>query len=189
MIPELIALTTFRQEHALVLRDKVTFTYEKYGDFFLIGSDESGTFFNCLYHKRPTKDFQAFGGHAFDIQLKNGEIIHCNGQWWDGGSENVEKILGIDLVSVAYSDVESLQDCYVYSGAMGAKDKIDALIGQYTGKVYGYNEFERAYWNREHVTEQHDGFTRSYSKRVKNPDFVNEASADTHHNDDPASIF
>src|SRR5690606_8620689 len=109
-----------------------------------------------------------------DLKLTNGETIHCYGQWWDGGDLMASEILGVELVPVTFNDVNSLEACYVYHGASGIKDKVEALVDAYQGRVFEYREFEKAYWNTKRVVEEHEGYTQSYVQKVKNPYFVNE---------------
>lgn len=169
---KVIAITKFNQGHALVLRDKIKFNYEKHGNI-LIGIDDTGTFVDCLIYERPTAGFKAFGGREFNIELTNGETVHCNGQWWHGGFEKAEKILGSKLVSATVRDIESLEGCYVFSGCCAIKDKYQELIDNYEGRIFGNREFENLYWNKVHVEEKRDDRTISYMKKVKNPDFKN----------------
>lgn len=169
---EVIALTKFNEGLAIVLRDAIKFNYEKHGDV-IIGFDDTKTFVNCLFYERPTEHFKAFAGREFTIELTNGDIIECNGQWWSGRYDKAEKIIGAELTRVTANDIESLERCYVYTGCCGIKEKVEEMINNYKGKVFGYFEFEDSYWIKESVKEVGDGFTRSYMKKIKNPKFEN----------------
>jgi len=173
---EVIALTRMNGGLAIVLKDKVNFKYEKHGDI-IIGLDDTETFVDCLYYERPIGRFKAFGGREFDINLINGEIIKCNGQWWHGGIKKVSEILNDELISVTMKDIESLEECYVYSGCYGIKRKVDEMINNYNGKIFDYYEFESSYWNKVHYEEIKEGKSGRYKisgmRKVKNPDFVN----------------
>lgn len=79
MAEKVIAVVKINNGEALVLKDKIEFKYQKH-DNLIIGIDESETFLDLYYYERPTPGFRAFGGHEFDIQLENGEVINCNGQ-------------------------------------------------------------------------------------------------------------
>ena len=139
---KLIALVKFNNEIALVLQDKIQKRYNRYDDL-LIGIDDTGTFIDCLYYETPIGRFEAFGGREFDIPLENGGIIHCSGQWWSGGSRKAEKILNKKLCKVVYNDIESLRECYVYSGDCAIEESLQELLATYNGKIYEYSEFNR----------------------------------------------
>lgn len=94
------------------------------------------------YYERPTPGFQAFGGRKFDIRLESGEIIHCNGQWWDGGYRKAAELLGEELVHATYNDIDSLKNCYVFYGAAAIKSRLEELNKKYNGDIHGYWEYE-----------------------------------------------
>lgn len=148
---ELAALVKFNNSKAFVLKDKVKLRYTRHGNI-LIGIDDSGTFVDCLYYETPHGAFRAFAGREFDIPLENGEVIHCNGQWWQGGAEKAEEILGKNLVSATYGDMESLRKCYVYTGYCAIKEKLEELEATYNGKLYEYYEYEKVL-KESYVTE------------------------------------
>lgn len=137
---EVLTLVKFNSNVAMVLRDEISYKYTKYGDL-IIGTDQSGTFVRCYEYNRPSPGFFAFAGTDFDISLENGEIIHCYGQWWDGGYKRAAKILGCELVHVAYRSLEELKKCYVFIGTSANKDNLTTLINGYQGKVYRYKEY------------------------------------------------
>lgn len=139
---EVIALVKFNSGVALALKEKVNFKYNRHGNL-LIGIDDTGTFVNCLRYEEPWGRFKAFAGREFDIPLENGEVIHCNGQWWAGGSKTAEEILKDTLVHATYEDIDSLKRCYVYTGCHAVKGKLEKLIETYKGKTYEYYEFEK----------------------------------------------
>lgn len=138
----LIALVKFNNGVALVVKEKLNFTYTQH-DHIIIGIDDSGTFLQCFYYGAPSTYFKAFGGHEFDITLENGRVIHCNGQWWWGGGEKAEEILNKEIVEATVGDIESLKKCYVYTGVYAIKDKIKKLISGYSGKLYEYREYAK----------------------------------------------
>jgi len=139
---ELIAVVKFNQGEAFVLSDKVEFKYQQHGNL-IIGIDDSETFLDLYVYERPTPSFKAFGGHEFDIQLENGEVIHCNGQWWSGGIKQAEHILGKEITNVTYKSQQELKDCYVFTGCCAIKEKLEALRETYDGVVYEYREYEQ----------------------------------------------
>jgi len=139
---ELMALVKFNSGVALVMKNEIKFKYKKY-DNIIIGIDESETFVDCLYYEAPWGRFKAFAGREFDISLENGKIIHCNGQWWHGGSDQAEKILDKKIVGVTVNDIESLKKCYVFTGCFAIKENKDKLIESYHGNLYEYYEYEK----------------------------------------------
>ncbi|WP_342422921.1 hypothetical protein [Paenibacillus sp. FSL E2-0178] len=141
MINQIEAIVTFNDGFAYVLSNPVQFTYYKQGDL-IIGLDDTCTFVSCYYYSRPTMGFEAFGGREFDITLENGEVIHCNGQWWDGGYQKAEKFLGEELVRVTFEDIESLKKCYVFSGCTAIASSLSKLRETYDGEVQGYWAYE-----------------------------------------------
>lgn len=145
---EVEAVVRFNQGVAFVLKQDVEFTYYKHGSL-IIGLDPTCTFVKCYYYERPTPGFQAFGGREFDIHLENGEVIHCNGQWWDGGYIKAAELLGEELVHATYNDVESLKNCYVFYGASAIKSRIEAMKNTFNGTVQGYWEYEAIIKGRE----------------------------------------
>jgi len=142
MTYKVLAIVKFNNDIALVLDKKPIITYEQHGND-LIGFDESGTFYDFFYYDKPSGSFYAFAGSKFDLQLKNGDSIHCYGQWWSGISETARKTVGKEICHVTWQDVDSLRDCYVFSGQSCDKEKHDKLISSYNGKIYDYWEYEK----------------------------------------------
>lgn len=147
---ELMALVKFNSGKAFVIKEAVELKYVRHGNI-LIGMDESGTFVDCMYHETPRGNMKAFAGREFDIHLENGEVIHCNGQWWAGGMQKASVIIGKELTLVTYSDMASLKKCYVFSGHYAVKEKLDALEATYNGEIYDYHEYEKELGVRRHT--------------------------------------
>lgn len=145
---EVKAVVKFNQGIAFVLNKDVEFTYYKQGSL-IIGLDPTCTFVKCYHYERPTPGFSAFGGREFDIPLENGEVIHCNGQWWDGGYSKAAELLGEELISATYNDIKSLKNCYVFYGSAAIKGKVEELRSTYSGDVQGYYAFEAILNGRE----------------------------------------
>ncbi|OKP91880.1 hypothetical protein A3844_01845 [Paenibacillus helianthi] len=141
MTNQIEAIVTFNDGIAYVMSNPVEFTYYKEGNL-IIGLDETCTFVSCYYYSRPTLGFEAFGGREFDITLENGEVIHCNGQWWDGGYLKAEELLGETLVSVTYKDIEALKDCYVFYGCTAIANSLNKLRETSDSAVKGYWAYE-----------------------------------------------
>ena len=135
------AIVKFNDGIAYVLDKPVKFKYYKHGKL-IIGLDDSCTFVQCYHYDRPTPGFYAFGGHKFDLQLENGEIEHCYGQWWDGGYGEAEQLLGEEFIHVTYNTVDNLRNCYVFYGCCAIKSYLDDLRSSYSGKIHGYREYE-----------------------------------------------
>lgn len=121
--------------------EPIKYTYEKINEM-LIGSDETGIFYDCLFYEKPFGRFKAFGGREFDLPLKDGGTIHCSGQYWDGKSSRASDIKGINIIPCTCGYIEDLKKCYVYCGHYANMEKFQDLIEQYDGKIYEYHEYE-----------------------------------------------
>jgi hypothetical protein len=137
---KLQALVKFNNRVALAFDEKIKLTYRRL-DKFIYGTD--GTFYSCYYYEKPFGAFHAFGGSKFNIHLESGEVVECCGQWWDGGYDALSKILGIELVHATAKDIDSLKDCYVYSGYHADKSKLDEIISSHDGPVFPYFDYEK----------------------------------------------
>ncbi|WP_145153044.1 hypothetical protein [Paenibacillus xylanexedens] len=135
------AIVKFNQGIAFVLDNPVKYTYYKHGNL-IIGLDDTCTFVRCYYYDRPTPGFEAFGGHKFDITLDDGEVIHCHGQWWDGGYDRAAELLGEKLIHASYNTAEDLRNCYVFFGSKAVENSLDQLRKTYHGDVQGYWTYE-----------------------------------------------
>ncbi|MFQ3543485.1 hypothetical protein Q7A53_05315 [Halobacillus rhizosphaerae] len=145
---ELLALVKFNGRVALVMKDKIKLTYSKFDDV-IIGKDQTGVFFDCLYYEKPIGKWKAFAGREFEIPLENGEVVKCNGQWWSGLNENARKIIGHqNLIPATANDMEDLKRCYVYNGFTALKEDYEKLISTYSGKIYEYYEYEKLIRNK-----------------------------------------
>lgn len=137
---KVVALVDFEDRAGLVLDKKPVFTYTRHDDV-IIGIDKSGVFVSCYSHLQPKGSMKAFGGREFDITLDTGEVIHCNGQWWDGGYRTASKILGEKFVSTAVSTKQDLYDCYVFTGYQAIANKVKDLVAEYNGDMYPYDDY------------------------------------------------
>lgn len=126
---------------ALVLNRMPIFKYERFENL-LYAND--GGFVSVYYYEKPSRSFQAFGGRKFDLHLLNGETVHCDGQWWDGGTSKLEQTLDVKLRRVAISTIEKLKGCYVYYGGSSLIEQdYQRLIEECEGPVYPYWEYEK----------------------------------------------
>lgn len=135
---EIVAIVKFNDSVGLVFDKIDPLEYEKIGDS-IIGSN--GLFCACYYYEAPSYAFKAFGGREFDITLKDGTVIHCNGQWWDGIT-SVHRQIVPDIVYVTASSIDELKKCYVFFGYSSSKKKINEMISAYTGRIWDYREYE-----------------------------------------------
>lgn len=138
---EVEAIVKFNDGVAYVLDKPVEFTYYKEGGL-IIGIDDTCTFIQTYYYETPSYGFKAFGGREFDIVLENGDVIHCNGQWWDGGAQKAEELLGEELVHATYNDLENLKECYVFYGCVAVASNLAKLRDTYHGEIQGYWSYE-----------------------------------------------
>ena len=118
---QILDIVKFNNSIALVVDDIPTLTYEKRGKY-LIGSDNNGILFDCLYYMRDSM-FKAFAGREFDLQMKDGSIIRCDGQYWSGKTKECGEELGIELCDVTLQSKQKLQDCYVFTRFSVNKEK------------------------------------------------------------------
>jgi len=143
---KVLAKVKFNDEIALVLDRKPVLEYTKHKGI-IYGTD--GIFYQCYKYDRPGKNWEAFGGHKFDIKLTSGEVINCNGQWWHGGHAEVEKLAGVTLCSAVHSTVDALKKCYVFSGDAADSKKFNDILNSYNGDILPYFEYEKLL-NKEH---------------------------------------
>ncbi len=137
---ELKALVKFNDGLAMAFDDKITLKYNKIGSL-IYGTD--GLFYKCYFYDAPSGRFQAFAGRKFDLHLESGEVVNCHGQWWDGGYQELSKLLNIEIVSVTASDIDSLKECYVYCGYHADKGKINEILSKHDGPVFAYYDYEK----------------------------------------------
>lgn len=121
------------RSECLVLNRPLKFIFEKVGNDY-IGSD--GPFRDPLYYQQGSGRFVAFAGRELHLTMADGTTKTVKDHWWSGGIKG--------YVSAAYSDVKSLQGCYVfYGGACIQPDDLRALRATYTGCIYPYRDYEK----------------------------------------------
>ncbi|WKL00872.1 hypothetical protein Q0F98_28670 [Paenibacillus amylolyticus] len=76
------------------------------------------------------------------LLLMTAEVIHCHGQWWDGGYDRAAELLGEKLVHASYNTAEDLRNCYVFFGSKAVESSLDQLRKTYHGDVQGYWTYE-----------------------------------------------
>lgn len=125
---------------AYVLNRRPVFKYVRSGN--VLYAEDSGIYSIYVYES-PSRAFRAFGGREFDLPLADGGVEHCNGQWWDGGTASVEKIIGDKIIGKAYGTEETLKSCYVFYSCYFSLKALTNLRSQYKGHVYPYWDYEK----------------------------------------------
>lgn len=116
-------------------------TYERHGDL-LIGSDEQGIFYDCLYYDRPSPNMKAFAGREFDLPMKDGTVTHCYGQYWYGRVSEAGKVVGEEIAEIGASTKEELKHCFVFTSRNISRRKLDEMIEEFEASHPGYKPFE-----------------------------------------------
>jgi len=135
---KILAKVKFNDGYAIVLDKKPKLIYKKVGDI-IYGTD--GLFYSC--YKHGIEFGEAFAGRKFEIKLDSGEIIKCNGQWWDAGQHEVSKIVGRTIRSATVGIIDELKKCYVFCGYDVDIVKYDEFVKEYNGLIYGYKDYKK----------------------------------------------
>lgn len=138
---KIIAVVKFNDHEAYVLEKPINLKYTKYFNHTIVGTD--GIFLSCYCYDSPSPNWKAFAGREFDIQLTDGTIEHCNGQWWDGITSTAKSVINEEIIGVTADDAESLKKCYVFTGYYGIKKEIEKIRAEYNGKIFEYREYEK----------------------------------------------
>jgi hypothetical protein len=131
----------FNDGEALVLNEHPIIKYEKHGNY-LFGIDQYGVFVNVYFYDKPSPNWQAFAGRKFNIPMADGTFIEAEGQWWDGGTDELGKALGSEIIPVTINTRQDLENCYVFCGLRADEKEYQKLRNSYKGKIYGYWEYE-----------------------------------------------
>lgn len=142
---QIVDIVKFNNGIGIVVDEMPPIVYEKHG-IYLIGSDESGLLFDCLYYQYD-RYAKAFGGTEFDLPMKDGTTTHCSGQYWSGRTSECSEILGIELGQVTIATQDMLKGCYVFTGKQinraVYKKMVAEFLDQHPGyEVWGYWEYE-----------------------------------------------
>ena len=121
-------------------------TYEKHGSL-LIGSDERGIFYDCLYYDRPTPHMRAFVGREFALPMKDGTTTHCNGQYWYGHIAEAGRVIGEEIAEIGASTKEDLKRCFVFTSRNISKKRLDEMVKEFEEshpgyEPWGYRQYE-----------------------------------------------
>ena len=165
---KIIDIVKFNDGIALVVDEIPALKYEQKGSL-LIGSDDSNLLFDCLYFQMPRGNEKAFAGRKFDLPLKDGGSIHCDGKWWQGREVECAKELGIELAHITIRDLAFLKDCYVFGGLSVNKNVYMQMLRDFLTEnpdyeVYGYWEYEGILCGR---TTKNDHPDENFQKAVR----------------------
>jgi len=138
---KIIAVVKFNDGEAFVMEQPIKLEYTKYGGYTIVGTD--GCFLCCYGYESPGKTWEAFAGRKFDLQLTDGTVEHCYGQWWDSITKKAREVINDNIISVTAKSIDGLKKCYVFSGYYGIETEIKKLRSEYLGKVYDYWEYEK----------------------------------------------
>ena len=141
MISNIKAVVKFNDGFAIVLEEKPKLVYKRIGTNIIYGTD--GIFYKCYGFDRPSKGWEAFGGSKFDLEMEDGEVINCYGQWWDSGSNKVGEHVGCKIGHAAVGVIDDLKRCYVYSGYDVDVEKYNEFLKTYTGTIFEYMDYEK----------------------------------------------
>lgn len=126
------AVVKFNHGEGLVLNRNPNYVYRRVSPTLLLAED--GPFCSVYGFQAPQGRFKAFAGRKFDIPLEDGTVEKAHGQWWDCGYTG--------KVQVIYKSKASLEECYVFAGALADPIGLAALREEYTGCVYPYSEYD-----------------------------------------------
>ncbi|MEK6880804.1 MAG: hypothetical protein AABY22_14390, partial [Nanoarchaeota archaeon] len=138
---KILATVKFNDGLAYVLENPINYTYYRSGNL-MWGTD--GLFYTCFKYEKPVGSWKAFGGRKFDITLNTGEVIKCDGQWWDAGYSEIENLLGVKFGRITYNTIDALQKCYVYYAASADLNAISNIINsQKDLPYYPYFDYQK----------------------------------------------
>lgn len=167
---KILTSVQFNNGKAYVLDEAPKYRYYKLGDNIIYGTD--GIFYICYRYERPSGSFKAFGGREFTITLSTGEIIKCNGQWWDGGYGELAKELNISFTHVTYNTNEELKNCYVYYGASADIEKFKKVLDS-SGEL-----FYHAYYDYEKILKYKDVWDKRWEEWKKSEKKISRLKKD-----------
>ena len=137
---KVVALVEFNKSQALVFNRMPSYKYTKDGDLMWA---KDGPFYSCFEYDKPSKNWQAFAGRKFDLDMLDGSVTKCEGQWWDGGIGRLSEKLGFHLSSITIGTVDRLIECYVFMGTSGNIEDMHNMVSEYKGVVYPYRDYEK----------------------------------------------
>ena len=173
---KILAVVRFNSGEAYVLDENPNLEYVKNGNT-IVGTD--GIFCNCYFFETPGPRWKAFAGREFDIQLKDGEIVKCNGQWWSGVTEKAVEILGEKPIHITAGFIDDLKKCYVFFGYTAIRSKIEELRKQYNGIVWDYWDYEATITNNKYRRKRGVRWLRKYRTKKRTLIFSNNKTSTT----------
>lgn len=134
---KIVAVVRMNDSYAVVLNRALSFeAYSSTGK--IVYSEDSGFFSRFRYEGGS----RAFAGRHFNLQMDDGSILECKGDWWDGGTGELEFLISKSLKSVPVGTIEGLTNCYVFSSGLVDEAVLNGLLGKYYGPVYEYWDYE-----------------------------------------------
>lgn len=135
-----------------VLNRPLQYSYTKINRETIIGEDEGAL---CFYKRDDiVMPFgkTAFGGRKFILQLTDGTIEECRGQWWDEMSTSAIELFPFDSICVfPHATKDQLKECYVFYGGKCEKQWLEKLVAAYKGATYEYWEYENMIKSDSHA--------------------------------------
>ena len=146
-MPKILDVIKTKEGQMFLLLDEMPrLVYERTGN--LLVSSHDG-FFDFMKIEPGTRD--AFAGRSFTINLTDGSTLECKGQVWDCGGDP-----GVPTLHAGIGTRESLESCYVFSGATVARSLVDDWLSQNkpSSRYYKYDKRETVeYWEAIYRTE------------------------------------
>lgn len=139
---KIVAIVKSGEHIHYVLNRPLQYSYTKIDRETIIGEDEGAL---CFY-KRDDMVLPfgktAFAGRKFTLQLTDGTIEECRGQWWDDMSTSANELFPLDSICYfPHATKDQLSECYVFYGGMCEKQWLEKLIAEYNGATYEYWEY------------------------------------------------
>lgn len=132
-----------KPHYCVVVDRKPEYIYRRVGIQLI--AEDSG-FFQLRYIHGPVPG-DAFGGAKFDMQLEGGEVLHCEGQVWDGTPwphmmRGKEPVNLEPMISIGVATLDELRKCYVFMGGNLLVSKLEAWLkdNKPTYDYYKYDE-------------------------------------------------
>lgn len=165
---KILEIVKFNDHIGIVVDEMPDLTYEKKG-MYLIGSDDSGLLFDCLYLQHDSYA-KAFAGREFDLPMKDGTTTHCNGQYWSGRTRECAELLGVELGDVTIQTLDELKKCYVFTGLQVNRSVYHKMVADFFAQnpgyeIWGYWEYDGFLNNRKPLREDHPD--SEFQKRFK----------------------
>jgi hypothetical protein len=134
---KVIALVNMNGGKALVFDKEDEMIYKRNGNIIY---GFNGFKYNCYEYQGGS---QAFAGREFDIELDDGEVVKCKGDWWHAGVNRVSELENVSLINIASECIESLKKCYVFCGGEMDSKKYQEAINNPDLPVYDYWDYEK----------------------------------------------